>query len=285
MISLGQTALYGVAGFTLGNLALADGGSKIAWNPWVATVVGIAVATALGLLFGAIASRSEGIYFLMITLALAILVFYFFGQSTELSGFGGLNQILPPDLIGNPRRDPERLYYAALILCVAVYFALRYLVRTPFGITMQGIRDDPTRMRALGYNVALHRTLIFGVGAFVAALGGVLSVWYNQQISPGSIDVGRTIDVLVIAVIGGLLRLEGAWLGAIVFVVLDDQLRGETTRFNTYIGVVFLAIVLLSPGGLLGISSSVAGHLRRFLRDKGPGVDDPPRPAMGEPGT
>ena len=116
---------------------------------------------------------------------------------------------------------------------------MRYLARTPFGLALQGVRDDPSRMRALGYNVPLLRTLAFGLGALIASFAGILSVWWNTRISPGSIDLSRTIDVLVIAVIGGLYRLEGAWIGALVFVALDNWTRGVDIigqRFNTVIG-------------------------------------------------
>ena len=118
-------------------------------------------------------------------------------------------------------------------------------------------------MSALGYRIRLHRTLGFGVGALVAGLAGVLSAWDNTRISPGSIDITRTIDLLAVAVIGGLYRLEGAWVGAFVFVVLDTYARGISDRFETYIGLIFLAIMIVSPGGVLGLGSAV---LRRLMR-------------------
>ena len=126
-------------------------------------------------------------------------------------------------------------------------------------------------MRALGYNVPLLRTVAFALGALVAGLAGVLSVWWNTRISPGSISLSQTIDVLVIAVIGGLYRLEGAWVGAVVVTMLDNWLRGVDligNRFNTVIGAIFLAIVLISPGGLMGIWGSLTSTLQsRFARD------------------
>jgi branched-chain amino acid transport system permease protein len=266
MVSLGQVALYGIAGFTMANLVTADGGSEIAWSPWAGAIAGLLGATALGLFFGAISSRSYGIYFLMITLALAVLTYSFFGQVTQFSGFGGVNNVDTPGIVGNPVANPEPLFYIALACAVAVYLFVRYVARTPFGLALQGIRDDPARMRALGYNVPLHRMLAFAVGAFIAAIAGVLSVWWNTRISPGSISLAQTIDVLVIAVIGGLFRLEGAWVGAFVFAVLDNETRGVQLigdRFNTVIGLIFLAIVLLSPGGLMGIWGSATNFVRR----------------------
>jgi branched-chain amino acid transport system permease protein len=279
MVSLGQVGLYAIAGFTMANLVAADGGLDVAWSPWIAVIAGIGMAGAVGLLFGAVASRSEGIYFLMITLALGVLVYYFFSQVTQLSGFGGVNNVDLPSLVGNPTTDPSRLFYVTLAASVLVFVFIRYLARTPFGMAMQGLRDDPTRMRALGYNVTLHRTLAFAVGALIAGVAGILSVWYNRRISPGSINLAQTIDVLIVAVIGGLYRLEGAWLGALTYALIDNYSRqwvpevGNVlgpARFNTLIGVLFLVIVLASPGGIIGISERVAAKLRRPRRHGNP---------------
>ena len=265
MVSLGQVALYGIAGFTAANLVEADGGSKVALNPWAATLLGLVAAVAVGLLLGAIASRSYGIYFLMITLASSVLIYLFFAQVTQLSGFGGVNNVDLPSVVGNPLQQPARLFYIALAVSAIVYVGLRYITRAPLGLAFQGVRDDPARMRALGYNVPLLRTVAFALGALVAGLAGVLSVWWNTRISPGSISLPQTIDLLVIAVIGGLYRLEGAWVGAVVVTVLDNWLRGVDlvgNRFNTVIGAVFLAIVLISPGGLMGIWDSLTNTLQ-----------------------
>jgi branched-chain amino acid transport system permease protein len=275
MVSLGQTGIYAVAGFTMANLVHAAGGRHLGWDPVAATAAGIAVGTLFGVLCGAIASRSYGIYFLMITLAISVIVFYFFAQVTTLSGYGGIRSVTPPAVIGNPVLNPLPLYYAALVASVLVYAGIRYLGRTPFGLALQGIRDDPARMRALGFNVTLHRTLAFGVGAFIASIAGILSVWYTTQISPGGVNVSQTINILIIAVVGGLYRLEGAWIGALVFSLIDNYSRvwmpnvGDwlgPERFETVIGVIFLVIVLASPGGLVGIWENVWARRNRTRR-------------------
>src|SRR5262249_46635424 len=230
--------------------------------------------TGVGLILGAVASRSSGIYFLMITLAFAVRANSFFGSVTSLSGFSGISglQVRTPGLIGNPSVHPNRLYYAALIASVLLYALMRYLTRSPFGVALQGVRDDPVRMGALGYNVPLHRTIAFGFGAFVASIAGILYVWQFDHVDPTSIDLSAVIDLLIIAVIGGLYRLEGAWIGAFVFVILNNYLRSvpglshigiSDERFHTVIGVVFLVIVLISPGGLLGIWQSAKNFLNR----------------------
>ncbi len=286
MVSLAQTALYGIGGYVMAEAVVANGGLEVGVDPWVGVILGIAVATAIGLVFGAVSARSEGIYFLMITLAFSVIVFYFFGQVTVLGGFGGLNNVDTPGIVSNPPTDPNNFFYIALVVSVAVYGVIRYLVRTPFGIALQGIRDEPTRMRALGYNVALHRTIAFGVGALIASIGGILSVWWQTRIDPNSINIGATIELLVVAVIGGLYRLPGAWLGAFVFTVIDFYSREigfVGLRFNTVIGSVFLLIVLVSPGGLMGIWDSAWNLAARRGRGAD-SVEEPSTPAAASPG-
>jgi branched-chain amino acid transport system permease protein len=258
MVSLAQVAVYGVAGFVVGN-ATTNGNTKglnLGWNPWWGVVVGIAIAVAAAALFGALASRSVGIYFLMITLTYSVIANLFFGQVTDVSGFGGISGIPTPHVIGRAEAHQNKLYYVCLAASLAVYALLRYLVRTPFGMALQGIRDDEVRMSSLGYNVTLHRTIAFAFAGFVAAVGGVLFVWWNGHIDPASIDLSATIDVLVIAVVGGLYRIEGAWVGALFFVIVNNysqRIGFIGPRFHTLIGAIFLVIVLVSPGGLVGL--------------------------------
>ncbi|MDA0180068.1 branched-chain amino acid ABC transporter permease [Solirubrobacter phytolaccae] len=279
MVSLAQVGIYGIAGMAYANLVLADGGAAAAVNPYLALVAALLIATLVGLGFGWIAARSEGIYFLMITLAFSVLVYYFFSQVTGLSGFGGINSVDLPGIVGSPEQDPLPRYLVTLVVAVLVFLGLGVLSRTAFGLGMQGVRDEPARMRALGFDVTLHRTLAFGIAAFVAGIAGVLSVFYNTRITPGSINLAQTIDVLIVAVIGGLYRLEGAWLGALTYALIDNYSRewvpevGNVlgpARFNTLIGVLFLIIVLASPGGLIGIAEQLSRKVKTPRRAPAP---------------
>jgi branched-chain amino acid transport system permease protein len=271
MVSLAQTALYGIAAFALGNLVTTGEvkGLHLGLDPWVAVVLAIAFTTALGFVFGAIACRSTGIYFLMITLTYSVIAFYFFGQVTQVSGFsgiGGMQDFMPAPL-GNPVDHPNQLYYVTFVTALLVYLAIRYVARTPFGIALQGIRDDPVRMGSLGYNVELHRTLAFTFAAFLASLAGVFYAWWNGQVAPDNVGLGATVDLLIIAVIGGLGRVEGAWLGALAFVVINNYVRDVSLpllggSFNTIIGLIFLAIVIVSPFGLMGLWDRLWGLTR-----------------------
>ena len=265
MISLAQVFLYGACGFVIGN-AVTTGESKglnLGWNPWLGVLLGVGVTTALGFLLGVIASRSSGLYYLMITLAYGVIGNYFFGQVTVLSGFGGVNQVRAPGFIGEPTdaTNPERMFYTALVVAVVVYLLLRYVSRTPFGLALQGVRDDPVRMNSLGYNVAMHRTWAFTLAAFVASLAGVLYVWERRAIDPATINLGGILDLLVMAVIGGVLVLEGAWLGAFIFVAVENYVRNvvflnnwiEEARFRTIVGAMVLILVLACPDGVVGL--------------------------------
>jgi branched-chain amino acid transport system permease protein len=274
MVSLAQTALFGVAGLIAARLAVLDG-----WNPWAAAVVGIVSATAVGLLFGAIASGSQGIYFLVITLAFAEVAYFYFSAVTTFGAHEGINGSVPPGVLGDPIHHPARMYYFLLVVSVLVYLGLRYVTRTAFGLALQGVRDDPVRMAALGYNVRLHRTLGFTLAAPVAGLAGVLSSWSNTRISADSISLAVAIVVLTAAVIGGLNRLEGAWVGAFIYTYCDTYLRGVTDRFDTWLGVVFLVIVLVSPGGVVGILGSAHTWLSQRLAGDGPTRSAQPPPS------
>jgi branched-chain amino acid transport system permease protein len=263
MVSLAQTALYGIAAYGFADLVVRHG-----WNPWAGIVGGILLAVGCGLVFGAISARSTGIYFLMITFSFAVIAFYFFSQVPEFGGHEGINDVAVPGIFGDAFQHHDRLYYSALVATAFVYVLLRYLVRTPFGLALQGLRDDPVRMRALGFSVALHRTLGFGIAALVAGVGGVFAVFYESRISPGSIDLTRTIELLTIAVVGGLYRLEGAWVGAFLFVVLQNYTRGVTDRFDSWIGGLFLLIVLLSPGGVVGVVETLRERSSRLVHGR-----------------
>jgi branched-chain amino acid transport system permease protein len=284
MVSLGQFLMFGVAGFMVGN-ATGQAGSKglnLGWDPWVGALFALAICLVVALVLGALASRTSGIYFLMLTLTYAVIGYYFFGQVTTLSGFGGITGIRPPPVFEG---HPWRLYYTALGLSLVVYLAFKAIARTPFGLALQGTRDDPVRMASLGFNVPLHRTLAFVIAGFVAGCAGILNIWWNGQIDPTSISIGPTLDLLIIAVIGGISYFEGAWLGAAVYVSaniylrnvpLVDQIGITEARFNTVIGLMVLLIMVLSPEGIMGIFD----RLRRGKREAEASV-----PAMARVGA
>ena len=270
MISLAQTGLMGIAGYAVGNMVSQGGaggetkGLALGWDPTVALVVAIVVTTCIAFVFGAVASRSYGIYFLMLTLTFGVIANLFFGSVTKLGGFSPIAGIdrYTPGFIGDVVNDRQRLYYIALICALVAYVLIRYLTRTPFGLSLQGVRDEPVRMASLGFTVPLHRMLAFTFAGFIAAVAGVLAAWWNGQISPSDLGLVAIINLLVMAVIGGLVRIEGAWLGAFAFIVINNEVTNRIPSeglwvvggtFNTVVGLIFLAIVIVSPDGLMGL--------------------------------
>jgi branched-chain amino acid transport system permease protein len=289
MISLAQAAIAGLAAYFAAIAAIKMG------MPWLpSAVVGALVAALAGVIFGAISARSYGIYFLMLTLALAVGVFYLVLQNYDIfGGHIGFAGIVGPT--GQPRANFAAFYYLCLAFAAAIYVGLRYLARSQLGLTFQGIRDNPRRMRALGYWVGLHRVVMFGIAGFVAGLGGVLGIWYRGNISPGIVDVQRTLDVLIIAVVGGLTYPIGAFVGAIFFVLVQTFASSLTLfgysfdeRFNTLIGLSFLLVVVFAPQGLVGLADRIVRTARRGLVARGtsataPEVTDEPEPPVTDP--
>lgn len=291
MVSLAQAALAGLAAYMTAILTL-----RLGLPALPAGLIAVLIATLVGALFGAIASRSQGIYFLMLTLALAVGFFYLALQNYDLfGGHIGFAGVLGPT--GSPRENPAAFYYLCLATAVAAYLSLRYLARAPLGLSFQGIRDNPRRMWALGYWVSLHRVAIFAIGGLVAGLSGVLGIWYRGSISPGTVDLTRTIDVLIIAVVGGLGHPIGAFVGALFFVLVQTFASSVVVlgfsfdeRFNTLIGLSFLLVVLFAPDGLIGLAARARVLIGRRLadrrRDPGPPVVRPvPEPVPVDAGA
>ncbi|WP_437998734.1 branched-chain amino acid ABC transporter permease [Sorangium sp. So ce185] len=262
MFSLAQIAIYGVSGYTV---AILTATHRLPW--YAGVIAALAIASAVAFVFGLVACRTQGIYFFMITLAQAMLLYRFVDQDHALAnGHTGINGVRAPSFGAISLSSPGAFYGVSLAAAAAMYWLVRRVVRTPFGLTLQGIRDNPRRMRTLGFNVAAYRVAAFTLAGFVAAVAGVLGVWYNGSISPGAIDMSRTEAMVVIAVAGGLAHLEGAYLGALLFTLVTNFASSYTDRFNTLIGLIFLGVTLFLPEGLAGVARRAARPLGRLLR-------------------
>jgi len=262
MVSLMQLTIAGLAGYMVAVLG-ASGSANISlgWPWWLAAPMALALATLFGTIGGALAVRTEGIYTIMITLAIASAFYYFTNQNWVIfNGHTGINSIVTPHFWGVDWRADVPFYYLILVVAALCYGAVGYLSRAPFGLALQGVRDNPRRMAALGFNVNAHRVAAYAFASFLAALGGLLQVWNYRQISPGSVGVERAIDILIIAVVGGITRPVGPFIGALIFVLLRaftlDFLVAiglDGNRFRLLIGLGFLVIVLFSPDGIVGL--------------------------------
>ena len=271
MVSLVQMSVAACAGYMyaiFGHSAFME--ISLGW-PWWATIpVALVIAVTFGTISGALAVRTEGIYTIMITLAIASAFFYFTRQNYVIfNGFSGFNAVRPPLLFGVDWRQATPFYYLSLSFAAASYLAVLYVSRSSFGLALQGVRDNARRMEALGFNVTAHRIAAYGLAAVIAGIAGILLTWLNGQISPGTAGIGPVIDILIIAVVGGLRHPIGPFIGALIYVVLRtfalDALVAvglPAERFQLLIGLGFLLIVLFSPDGVLGLWSRWRARLR-----------------------
>jgi branched-chain amino acid transport system permease protein len=265
LVSLAQMSIAGLAAYTIGIMTVSH-----SYPLWQAVPVALLVSTGAAFLFGVISVRTHGIYFLMITLALAMIVYNITLENyTVFNGHGGIGGEQAP-AVGSfsfdPVKHPTSFYFLALIVAFLLYVGLRYITRAPFGLALQGLRDNPRRMRALGYWVEGHRVAAFTLSGFVAGVGGILYVWYYATINPTFIDLTHAINILIIAVIGGLIYLEGAFVGALAFTLVTNFASSYTDRYNSVIGLTFLLIVMFSPNGLIGLPQVIVRLVRIVLR-------------------
>jgi branched-chain amino acid transport system permease protein len=283
MVSLAQMSIAGLAGYMVAIFGIAGeaqgGASSLGWPWWIAVPIGVAIATLFATFVGWLSVRTEGIYTIMITLAIGVSFYYLAQQNYSIfGGHQGFNQLHAPVVLDVDFGKPVPYYYLALFWALAGYFFIKYLLRAPFGVALQGTRENPRRMNALGFDVTAHRVAAYAVAGVLAAIGGVLLTWYNGRISPGTVGVGAMLNILIIAVLGGMRHPIGAFIGAILFVLVQnfaiDVIARE--RFNLVIGIVFLSIVLFSPDGLLGLWGYVrtripAGGVQPKIRSRGVG--------------
>jgi branched-chain amino acid transport system permease protein len=257
MISLAQVTTAGIACYTVAVFGANNTGVLgFGWPWWLVVPLAVLLSAIVSALIGWISVRTTGIYTIMITLAIATAMFYFAQQNYSIfNGHSGFSGIKAPEFWGVYWRDPMPFYYLSLGVAAIAYIAVLYGRKTTFGLTLQASRDNPRRMRAIGYDVTAHKVFAWFLAGIIAGFGGVLLVWFNGRISPGTIDVGAAIDVLIIAVIGGIRHPIGPFIGAVVVTLLQtfaiDLVGAE--RFNTLIGLVFLVIVFVSPDGILGL--------------------------------
>jgi branched-chain amino acid transport system permease protein len=262
MVSLVQMTVAGLAGYMVAVFGVSSLPKvSLFWPWWAAVPISIVIAVAFGTLAGALSARTEGIYTIMITLALATSFFYLTLQNWPIfNGFSGFTTIPAPHFLGVHWGEPVPLYYMILFFAALSYAAVLYVSRAPFGLTLQGVRDNPRRMEAIGYNVTAHRIAAYAFAAVIAAIGGILLVWQNNQISPFSVGVDVVINILIIAVVGGIGHPIGPFIGALIYVILRtfalDALVAvglDGRRFQMLIGLGFLVIVLFSPDGVVGL--------------------------------
>ena len=257
--SLGHAAYLGLGAYSVGILSTAHGQGF-----WTTLPAGVLLAAAVAAVFGLLALRATGVYFLMITLALGMLVWGLANRWVSLTkGDNGISSVPRPDL-GLPWSFAGAIpfYYLALAGFVLALITLRVIVRSPFGQTLVGIRESESRMRTLGYHVWLHKYLAFVIAGAGGGFAGVLWAYYNGFVTPSDLDLSVSIEALLMVALGGRGTLVGATLGAAVIVLLKNLVSVYTRRWLLILGVVYIATIRFAPEGIVG----AAREWRRWSR-------------------
>src|SRR5262249_28451074 len=235
-----------------------------------------------------------GTYFLMITLALGMVVWGLAFRWVSLTkGDNGIAGVPRPELpLPWNLAAPLPFFYFVLVAAALAWGALGTLARSPFGLTLQGSRESETRMRALGYDVWLHKYLAFVISGGFAGFAGVLWAWYNGFVSPVDVQLVTSVETLLMVALGGPGTLAGPALGAAVIVFLKNFVSVYTKRWLLILGAVYIGVILFAPRGVLGGLRSgrrtqphvlSPGHPRFVPRCRPSLQTQPPVPSAGHP--
>jgi branched-chain amino acid transport system permease protein len=247
--SLGHAAYFGVAAYVVAIFA-----TEFRLGFWTILAMAIAAAVATAAVFGLIAIRAVGTYFLMITLALGMVVWGLaFRWVSVTKGDNGISGVPRPSL-GLPWAftDQTAFYYLTLVTFAIAFALLWRIVSSPFGMSLKGIRESERRMRSLGYNVWLHKYVAFILAAAFAGLAGVFWAYYNGFVSPVEIQLVTSVETLLMVALGGPGTLVGPVLGAGVIVFLKNFVSVYTKRWLLILGGVYIGVILFAPQGILG---------------------------------
>ncbi|HET7595150.1 MAG TPA: branched-chain amino acid ABC transporter permease [Stellaceae bacterium] len=254
LVSLGHAGLFGVACYAAAWLLAAG------WGQLPAALIALGVIVVASAIFAVLSLRSTGIGFLMITLAIGQILWGLAYRWIGLTGGdNGINVTSRPAPFGISLALSQPFYFFVLIVFLAAVAAMATFIRSPFGASLKGTRDQPRRMTALGYNVWLIRFLAFLFSGFWSGVAGLLFCYYNQFVSPNVLALSSSAEALLMVISGGSGTLLGPIAGAALVVIMKNVASAYVERWNLVLGAIFVAIVIFMPEGL------VPGSVRLWL--------------------
>jgi branched-chain amino acid transport system permease protein len=246
--SFGHAGFFGVAGYMVAILS-----TRYKMGFIFCFISGISLSVLISMIFGFLVAHATGVYFLIITLALGMVLWGLaFRWVTMTGGDNGISGIVRPD-IGLPiaLKDPLTFYYFVLAFFLIAMVLMAILVRSPFGHSLKGIRESESRMRVLGYNSRLHKYLAYVVSAAFAGFAGVFWAYFNGFISPFDMDLNASIEIVLMVILGGPGTLIGPALGAGIIVFLKNFISAYTQRWLLILGTIYILTILYAPQGLI----------------------------------
>jgi branched-chain amino acid transport system permease protein len=253
MVSFGHAAFFGAGAYVVGILAT-EGLTSL----WIAWPMAIAVAALAALVIGAISLRTRGVYFIMITLAFAQMIYYIFVSLKAYGGDDGMS--LPSRSTGLGVRLSNDLvwYYLVLVLLITILYLLGRLLRSRFGRVIEAIRENETRATAIGYPVYRYKLLCFVISGAIAGLAGALIANQTSYVGPASLHWIQSGTLMIMVILGGVGRFWGGPVGAAALLALEELFSGSpllgpySLFWQLPVGVILLAVVLFAPQGIAG---------------------------------
>jgi branched-chain amino acid transport system permease protein len=267
LVSFGHAAFFGIGGYAAGILATHGfSGAPLVFglpgtNQMLAVwLVAIVVAALLGLAIGAISLRTSGVYFIMITLAFAQMVYYFAISWPAYGGEDGLSILVRNQFPGVNTMRPLNFFlicYVVLIAAVGIFALIR---SSRFGSALQAARQNEVRVATVGIAPYSIRLTAFAISAAITGLAGALFADLNRFVSPSMLSWHMSGELIVLIILGGVGRLFGPVAGAMLYVIFEYALGGITERWQFFLGLILLGVVLFARGGLLGLLAGKAKH-------------------------
>jgi len=245
--SLGHASLFGVAAYAVALLS-----TRYRMDFWTCVLAGLVMGTLLSAAIGLIVSHVRDVYFLMITLAIGMVLWGLSYRWIPVTGGdNGLSGIPPLEAhAGLPFSGPTAFYYVTLGVFALSAAAMALIVKSPFGLTLRGIRENEGRMKSLGFNTWLHCYLSFIVSGFFASIAGVMWAYYNGFVSPTYLDLTASSELFLMVTLGGPATLVGPVLGAGLIVLLKNVMSAYTARWLLILGIVYIVAILAAPKGV-----------------------------------
>lgn len=257
MVTLGQASFVGVGAYTIA--ALAHAGFTLAWGMLGAAMLSSAVVAVITAF---IVLRTRGVYFIMVSMACAQLLYYLAVSLRIYGSDDGYNLPEPLNLgFGWTNMDDVALYWVVLVVAVVCFVGLNHILNSRFGIALNAVRDNESRMRALGYSVSRIQLAAFVFAGTIAGLSGALLIMHNQFVTPSVMHWSQSANLLVMVVLGGLGYRWGGVVGVVIWLLLEEFLRQITTHWHWPLGLILIGIVLVAPRGVCSLT--LAGLLRR----------------------
>ena len=249
LVSFGHAAFVGIGAYTVGIL-ITEGVP----NGWIGFTLAMAIAAAFAAVIGAVSLRTRGVYFIMITLAFAQIVFYLVNSVKAYGGDEGLNLSERSAFgFGLDLKDDTTFYFFVLALLAACLLGIHRLMHSRFGRVILAIRDDEVRAESIGYPVYRYKLILFVMAGALGGLAGALMVNQQNYVSPNLLHWTQSGLLMVMVILGGVGTLAGGLWCAIVLLTLEDVIAEHTIHWQFYVGWVLLAVVLLAPKGLSGL--------------------------------